>query len=184
LRRAAPFPGGPLMLFRGVKIAFVAFVGAFGVLTGADNIIDYALNFEAVQHVLAMDTIHRHSPLMGRAITSPELQHIAYWIIIATEILYGALCLLGALRLCIAWRRDQKTFDAAKSLATLGIALGFALYFFGFLVIAGEWFQMWQSSQWNAQPSAFRCLASIALVLIVLHLPDPNSANSNFADST
>ncbi|HEY5225759.1 MAG TPA: DUF2165 family protein [Methylovirgula sp.] len=71
-----------------------------------------------------------------------------------------------------------------SSLLRSASTLGFALYFFGFLVIAGEWFQMWQSSQWNAQPSAFRCLASIALVLIVLHLPDANSANSNFPDST
>ena len=172
------------MLIRGVKIAFVAFVGVFGVLTGADNIVDYSLNFEAVRHILAMDTIHRQSPLMARAITSPELQHIAYWIIIAAELLYGVLCLLGTLRLCFAWRRDRKAFDAAKLPATLGLALGFALYFFGFLVIAGEWFQMWQSSQWNAQPSAFRCLTSIALVLIILHLPDANSAHNNFPDST
>jgi predicted small integral membrane protein len=161
------------MLLRGVKTAFVAFVGVFGLLTGADNIIDYPLNFEAVRHVLAMDTIHPPSPLMARAITSPELQHIAYWIIIAAELLYGALCLFGALRLCFAWRRDKNSFDAAKSLATLGLALGFALYFFGFLIIAGEWFQMWQSPQWNAQASAFRCLASFALVLIILHLPEP-----------
>lgn len=163
------------MLTRSVKIAFVAFVGVFGLLTGADNIIDYAANFEAVQHVLAMDTIHLPSPLTVRAITSPELQHIAYWIIIATELLYGALCLFGALRLCFALRSDESGFDAAKSLATLGLALGFALYFFGFLIIAGEWFQMWQSPQWNAQASAFRCLASIALVLIILHLPEMKS---------
>ncbi len=26
----------------------------------------------------------------------------------------------------------------------------------GFVVISGEWFQMWQSSQWNGQQAAFR----------------------------
>ena len=118
------------MLIRGVKIAFVAFVGVFGVLTGADNIVDYSLNFEAVRHILAMDTIHRQSPLMTRAITSPELQHIAYWIIIAAELLYGALCLLGALRLCFAWRRDQNAFEAAKFPATLGLYSRLCALFF------------------------------------------------------
>ena len=32
--------------------------------------------------------------------------------------------------------------------------MGFLLYGVGFLVVASEWFAMWQSQVWNAQPKA------------------------------
>jgi len=32
--------------------------------------------------------------------------------------------------------------------------MGIVLYGFGFLVIASEWFAMWQSDTWNAQATA------------------------------
>ncbi len=51
-------------------------------------------------------------------------------------------------------------------------AAAFSLWFFGFIVVGGEWFQMWQSANWNGQPSAFRVSACIALVLIALLLPE------------
>jgi predicted small integral membrane protein len=34
-----------------------------------------------------------------------------------------------------------------KGLAVVAAGLGFLVWFFGFMVIGGEWFQMWQSSQ-------------------------------------
>ncbi len=52
------------------------------------------------------------------------------------------------------------------------LAIGFTLYFFGFLIIGGEWFQMWQSPQWNMQQPAFRFLVSIGMMLIFICLPD------------
>jgi predicted small integral membrane protein len=48
----------------------------------------------------------------------------------------------------------------------LGLTAGFALWFFGFMVVGGEWFCMWQSPDWNGQESAFRFVACILLVLI------------------
>jgi predicted small integral membrane protein len=46
------------------------------------------------------------------------------------------------------------------------------LWFGGFLVVGGEWFQMWQSKTWNGQEAAFRFVACIGLVLIFLNQPD------------
>lgn len=160
------------MLVRSVKTVFVAFVGLFGLLAGADNIIDYQINLEAVRHVMAMDTTRPGNRLMWRAIASPTLHHLAYWIIIGTELLFGAICLFGAFHLFRARRLDAASFNTAKAPAVLGLALGFALYFFGFLIIGGEWFQMWQSPQWNMQQPAFRFLVSIGVVLIFICLPD------------
>jgi predicted small integral membrane protein len=50
--------------------------------------------------------------------------------------------------------------------------LGFMVWFFGFMVIGGEWFQMWQSSQWNGQQAAFRFYLTILAVLIFVMQKD------------
>jgi predicted small integral membrane protein len=63
-------------------------------------------------------------------------------------------------------------FNAGKDLAVAGLVLGLLLWFGGFLVVGGEWFQMWQSKTWNGQEAAFRFVACIGLVLIFLNQPD------------
>ncbi len=50
---------------------FVAYIGAFGLLTMFGNITDYGSNFAFVQHVMSMDTIFSESRLRYRAITRP-----------------------------------------------------------------------------------------------------------------
>jgi predicted small integral membrane protein len=159
----------PLYAVQTAKIVLVGCVGVLGLLSGIDNILDCRTNFEVVRHVLSMDALTPGGALAWRAITDPRPQGFAYAIIIATELLYGGLCVLGSLRLIA---RGPRSFDSAKGLAVVGLGLGFALYFFGFLVVGGEWFQMWQAGQWNMQEPAFRFVGSIGLVLVFLCLPD------------
>ena len=157
---------------RGVKAFLVACIGAFGLLVAYDNVVDYGSNWAFVQHVLSMDTVFPDNALRTtRAITSVDVQRLAYWAIIATEALFGVLCLAGAWRLYRA-RHDAPAFAAAKPLAVAGLALVFALYFLGFMLVGGEWLSMWQSTVWNGQAAAVRFLACGMLVLIVLLLPD------------
>jgi predicted small integral membrane protein len=42
----------------------------------------------------------------------------------------------------------------------------------GFLVVGGEWFQMWQSQSWNGQEAAFRFIGSIGLIMIFVAIDD------------
>jgi predicted small integral membrane protein len=42
------------------------------------------------------------------------------------------------------------------------------------MVVAGEWFDMWQSKTWNGQDAAFRFYISVLAVLILLNQPDPD----------
>jgi hypothetical protein len=58
--------------------------------------------------------------------------------------------------------------------------LGFLVWFFGFMVIGGEWFQMWQSPLWNGQQAAFRFYLTILAVLILWdgRLPLPGDDTS------
>ena len=154
------------------KVLLTFSAGVFALLVGLDNLLDYEANLTFVQHVLSMDTTFDHSALRWRAITAPWLHHLAYWAIIAAEIVTGILCLAGARRMHGALGADGRAFSAAKGLAVAGLTAGFLLYFLGVLVIGGEWFKMWQSATWNAQAAAFRFAASFALVLIFVAMTD------------
>jgi predicted small integral membrane protein len=160
------------MITRTSKALAVGMVGVLLLLVGIDNILDYGSNFAFVGHVLSMDTLFPDTTLKWRAITSPLLHHAAFALIIAFEITSGLLCLLGAKRLWQLRAGPAASFNSAKGAAVAGLMCGITLYLFGFLVIAGEWFQMWQSQQWNAQSSAFRFMVVIALVLIFLNQRD------------
>jgi predicted small integral membrane protein len=160
------------MIVRLSKAGLTLSLGLFALLVGVDNILDYGTNFAFVQHVLSMDTTFPNNNLMGRAITTDWVHHAAYWLIIASEIAVGVLCLAGAWRLFAARHLPAPEFNDAKALAIAGLAAGFALYFFGFLVVGGEWFQMWQSQTWNGQQGAFRFVASFGLILVFVAMED------------
>lgn len=148
------------------KAILVLMVALFCLLVGYNNIVDYGSNFEFTRHVLLMDTTFPGNRLMGRAISSPLLHHAAYWLIIAGELLASALYLAGAIALLRRLRGTQPAFAQAKTLAVCGLTLGLVVWFFGFMTVAGEWFAMWQSPQWNGVESAFRFVVCIGVVLI------------------
>jgi predicted small integral membrane protein len=160
------------MIVRLSKVLLVLLIGLYALIVGADNIVDYGVNFAFVQHVMAMDTIFPDNTLTWRAVTSPPLHHAAYGLIIASELLTALLCIAGAVRLWIARNASGKQFQWAKQLGIAGLVCGFGLWFFGFLTIGAEWFQMWQSEDWNGQQPAFRTVACIGLVLIFLNQRD------------
>jgi predicted small integral membrane protein len=93
-------------------------------------------------------------------------------LIIAAEALCGLLLALGAAVLLVRLRAPANSFNRAKSLAVVGLTIGFGLWFFGFIVIGGEYFAMWQSSTWNVQEGAFRFVTMILGGLVFLSLPD------------
>lgn len=155
------------------KIALVFAVGLFCVLVGYNNIVDYGSNFMFVQHVLTMDTTFPDNAVRdSRAILDPRVHHVAYWLVIAGELATGLLCLAGAVRLLMVLNAPAIRFNEAKTTAVLGLAAGMLFWFFGFIVVGGEWFQMWQSQIWNGQNAAFRFAGSIGLILIYLSLDD------------
>jgi predicted small integral membrane protein len=162
------------MIFRYAKILLIGCVGVLMLIVGLDNIFDYGTNFSTVQHILSMDTIGADPPFPWRAITNPSLHHAAYAVIIAVELGSAVLCLAGALRLASFAAQSERDFQAAKGLAITGLVAALALYFFGFLVVGGEWFQMWRSQGWNMQEAAFRFVGSIGLILLFVAQSDPD----------
>ena len=167
-----------MLITRLTKIVMCLVLAVFCLLIAYDNIADYNANYEFVQHVLSMDTTFPGNELRTRAITNPTLWRIFYALIIIAEGLTGALFLAGAVQMIRALHASGAEFNRAKTYAIAGALLAFLVWFFGFMVVAGEWFDMWQSKTWNGQDAAFRFYISVLAVLIFLNQPDPNLAAS------
>jgi predicted small integral membrane protein len=159
-------------LFRLSKIVMIVALAAFAFIVTCDNIVDYNSNYDLVRHVLSMDTTFPNNELMDRAITDNRIWTVAYAAIIVVEGLICLLLVVGALALLARLTAPAERFNRAKVWAVAGLTVGFGLWFFGFLVIAGEYFAMWQSQAWNGQEAAFRITMVILGVMIFVIMPD------------
>lgn len=164
-----------MAIVRLAKILMVAALAVFAFLVAYNNIVDYDSNYQFVRHVLSMDTTFPGNALRDRAITDPRLWALTYAVIIAAEALICLLLAVGALALLVRLRAPAAAFNRAKLWAVAGLTAGFTLWFFGFLVVAGEYFVMWQSREWNGQDAAFRFTMVILGVLIFVSLPDADA---------
>ncbi len=162
-----------MLASRVVKVAMVASVALLTLLVTFDNLTNYDANFQFVRHVLSMDTIFPDNRLAYRAITNPTLWHVAYAAIILGEGLTGAALAVAAVGLARNLRASAGRFRRAKQFVFIGAGIGFVVWFFGFMVIGGEWFAMWQSPLWNGQQAAFRFYVTLLAVLIFVNQDDP-----------
>jgi predicted small integral membrane protein len=167
-----------MVVTRLAKVALIAALAAYALIVAYDNIVDYGSNYEFVGHVLSMDTTFAGNALKHRAIADEAVWKAAYALIVAVEWLTGLLLTLGAIALLRKLTAPAAAFNRAKAWAVAGLTVGFSLWFFGFLVVAGEYFAMWQSQVWNGQESAFRIAATILGVLIFVSLPDGEPARA------
>jgi predicted small integral membrane protein len=138
------------------KLLMTAGLAVWAFLVTLGNLTDYDSNWRFVRHVLAMDSIFAGSTLTWRAITDPSIQALAYWTIIAVEGMTSLAFVAATVLMARNLTADKAAFQRAKSVTAIGIALAFGLWFIGFMAVGGEWFAMWQSSQWNGQDAAFR----------------------------
>lgn len=161
-----------MYITRIAKIVMVACLAVFCVLVVFSSLQDYQSNFLFVKYVMTMETTFPGNSLMYRAIASPELWHTTYALIMLGQAIAGLLFLAGAIRLFLVRREPGAVFDRAKGLTVTGALVAFLVWFFVFMVIAGEWFVMWQSQTWNGQEAAFRFYLTVLAVLIFVMLPD------------
>jgi predicted small integral membrane protein len=156
------------------KLVMVASLAAFALIVAFDNITDYGSNFEFVRHVLSMDTTFPGNALMYRAITNPIAWHLGYGAIILGEALTGLAFAAASVALLRNLRADGVRFNRSKRLVFIGTGLGFLIWFFGFMVVGGEWFAMWQSKAWNGQEAAFRFYMTLLGVALLVGQHDPD----------
>ena len=133
-----------MILIRLAKIATIAALAAYAFIVAYDNIVDYGSNYEFVKHVLSMDKTFPDNAIKHRAISNKSIWRAAYALIIAMEWLIAVLLVIGAFALLKRIKAPPEVFNRAKRWTIVGLTVGFCLWFFGFTVIAGEYFAMWQ----------------------------------------
>ncbi|MGH1373638.1 MAG: DUF2165 family protein [Cellvibrionaceae bacterium] len=160
------------MHIRLIKTLMLLTVAIYCSFVVFNNLSNYDSNFRFVQHVLSMDTVFPANRGHSRAITDTSSHHFAYSIIIGAEIIIAALCWMGVINMLRTIK--SSAFKTSKILGCYGLALGFTLWFGGFIGVGGEWFMMWQSKIWNGQQAAFRISVAFLLLLIFLSAPEPD----------
>ena len=165
-----------MLALRLAKIVMAGSLALFACVVAYDNVIDYGANYSFVRHVLSMDTIFPGDPLKSRAINNPVLWQAAYASIILGEALTGAAYTIGTITMLGRLRARSEAFERSKAFIFIATALGFLVWFLGFMVIGGEWFAMWQSPTWNGQPAAFRFYTAVLGVGIFIALRDRDPA--------
>lgn len=148
----------------------VGLTALYMILLAFGNITDFRTNEMFVQHVLAMDTTNfgqaagqgLDADIMWRAVRSPALQTATYCLIIVWEALSGAVLLVAV------WQWLTGRTSQARATSTVGLLMVILQFFGGFMVVGGEWFQMWRSTQWTGAEVAFRCsvLALFTLMFV------------------
>ncbi|MER5493019.1 DUF2165 domain-containing protein [Streptomyces sp. NPDC002454] len=154
--------------------ALTVTVAVYMALVAFGNITDFGTNQQFVRHVLAMDTTFKDEDLMWRAIESKALADAAYVLIIAWETLAALVLLASGWQWARALTRrggDPAGAARARRTGSLGLVMVVLLFGLGFIAIGGEWFAMWQSSQWNGLAAATRNLTLAGFALVVTWLP-------------
>ncbi len=161
-----------MMIERILKIIMSGGLAILTALIAYANIHDPGANFKFVQHVLSMDTVARDSTMLEHALSIRLIWWIAFWSIVAGEVLTAALFSCGTVELWRARRSNARMFHEAKRCVYLGAAGGLLIWFVGFTAIGGEWYAMWESQIWNGQQAAFRITALILLTVIFIAQQD------------
>jgi len=142
-------------------------------LIAITNWTDFGTNQTFVHHVLEMDTTFRDKDVMWRRIDSDAIQDIAYVAIILWESV-TALVLGWAVVRFAGSLRTGGGYDSARRTATIGFLMVILLFWGGFIVVGGEYFEMWQSKKANGLEPALQNTLLAGLALIVTHLPSPD----------
>ena len=153
---------------KNIKIVLVAGVALFLTMAVLGNATMPDLATGAIKTAVGMETTFQHPGAMWRAITNPVWVYAIFGLIVLTEVAAAALCWTGTARMWSARKADAGSFSRAAGAARIGLGVTAALYFVGWLVIANEWFAMWQSKELNVLPDAFRIFAAAMLILFLL----------------
>ena len=154
-------------------MTLVVFVGLSAVLLVAGNIANWNAGLGTVGYVLSMEGHEVYGSHIFPPVTKPALVTIAFLLILAGEILVGALSLKGAWDLWSARTGSADAFNAAKTYAVMGTGMAVVVWFGGFVVIGGVLFQMWQTEIGHGSfADAVILAAAGGLVLLFVNSPE------------
>lgn len=137
----------------------ILMVAAYFLVVGFDNITNptnpNASNWPFVQGVISGDGVPADSGFQWRFIDATWFQAISYVLVMAMETLTGVILLIAGLKGLRAAQSSSR-WDRAQKWTLVGGFLGLGVFFFGFMVVGGNWFIMYLNSKWNGLEPAFQ----------------------------
>lgn len=155
---------------RVITSLFILMVAAYYLVVGFDNITNptnpNGSNWPFVQGVISGDGVPADSGFEWRFIDATWFQVISYILIIALETLTGIILLIAGFKGLRAAKTPPGWADAQKW-TFVGGFLGLSIFFFGFMVVGGNWFIMYLNSKWNGLEPAFQNSVMTVSMLIL-----------------
>lgn len=163
-----------------VATVLTAIMAAYMTLVAFGNITDFGTNQAFVQNVFDMGTTFNDDDLMWRSIENDTVANIAYIGIIAWETLTAIVLWWAVVRLIAGFGKSD--WHGPRRTASLGLLMMMILFAFGFITVGGEWFAMWQSSEWTGLDPALQNFILAGVAMILLHLPSRDWVDSGRDD--
>lgn len=154
------------------KIVFIFLFSFYMTLVTLNNLTDYNSNFEFVKHVLLMDSTFKDNQLLWRSLSSPSIHTTFYIGLILFEFIISVLGWIGCFIMIKNFKKKAIVFHNSKRIAIVSLLLSLIMWFCFFIAIGGEWFLMWQSSQWNGLAVARPMFSIVAIILFYITKKD------------
>ena len=140
-------------------------VVAFDNITNPSN--PNAGNWNFVKGVLSGDGVPADSGFEWRFIGATWFQVVSYVGVIVGEALTGLVLLFAGVQ---GLRRSAQRaqWASVQRFTFLGSILGLLVFYFGFMVVGGNWFIMYLNSKWNGMTPAFQNSVMTAFTLVVV----------------
>ena len=156
---------------RTVTSVFVLMVASYYLVVAFDNITNptnpNGSNWPFVQGVLSGDGVPVDSGFEWRFIDATWFQAASYVGIMAVEAITGILLLIGGI-LGVRGARSSVRWATTQRWTYVGGLAGLVVFFFGFMVVGGNWFIMYLNSKWNGLEPAFQnSVITLAMLLLV-----------------
>ena len=120
------------MITRSAKLLLLAGIALYFTLVVFNNLTDFSANYEFVRHVLSMDSTFPGNHVMWRALPSPGVHLIFYWMIIMWEFVTTILAWWGLVNLLRALRGPVNLFNAGKRMAVMALTLSMLMWLMAF----------------------------------------------------
>ena len=149
----------PWHMARVATSLFILMVSSYYLVVGFDNVTNptnpNASNWGFVQGVLKGDGVPAGSGFEWRFIDATWFHAISYIAIMALEILTGILLLVAGI-LGLKHAQNPEHWSRSQKWTFAGGLIGLGIFFFGFIVVGGNWFIMYLNSKWNGLDPAFQ----------------------------
>lgn len=154
-------------MLRIVKILLIASIALWGLLGALENIVDWSGTTGAIAATVSMSTFEGGAE-SWKATSNGAVITIVTLLIIAGKITAGLFCTAGAWQMWTARTGPAAAFQSAKTLALTGCGVAIFLLFFGWIVAAETWFEMWRSDIFRdiGLQSAFRYGGMIGVIAL------------------